>query len=75
MKKFPELRGVGSYMALGVQMVVVTAVITAMGWWLDEKTGRAPLFLVVFFIVGALGGLGVVWQTVMQEGGGSRPRK
>lgn len=75
MKKLPELRGVGSYMALGVQMVVVTAVITAIGWWLDGKTGRAPLFLIVFFILGALGGLAVVWRALMQDGGGSQARK
>jgi len=75
MKKLPELRGVGSYMALGVQMVVVTGVITAVGWWLDERTGRAPLFLIVFFVAGALGGMAVVWRAVMQEGGGRPPRR
>lgn len=56
-------------------MVVVTAVITAVGWWLDERTGRAPLFLIVFFVAGALGGMAVVWRAVMQEGGGRPPRR
>jgi len=74
MKKLPELRGAGAYMALGVQMVVVTAVITGIGYWLDKKTGWAPLFLVIFFILGALGGLAVVWRTVAESGGGPKPR-
>lgn len=61
-QKLPELRGVGSYMALGMQMVVVTAVITAIGYWLDQRTAREPLFLVIFFVLGALGGMAVVWR-------------
>jgi len=31
----------GRYLALGFQMVAVTAVGAAIGWWLDQKTGRA----------------------------------
>jgi F0F1-type ATP synthase assembly protein I len=60
----PELRGFGQYMALGIQMVVVTAVVAGIGYWLDKKTGRSPLFLIVFFILGALGGIAVVWRAL-----------
>ncbi len=75
MKKIPELRGVGSYMALGIQMVVVTVVIAGIGYWLDIKTGRAPLFLMVFFLLGAFGGIVVVWRAMQRDGNNSKGGK
>jgi F0F1-type ATP synthase assembly protein I len=67
MKLHPQLSGAGRYLALGIQMVVVTAVITLLGYWLDRKTGREPVFLIVFFVLGALGGLAVVWRQMAEE--------
>jgi F0F1-type ATP synthase assembly protein I len=67
MKAGPELPGLGRYMALGIQMVVVTAVIAAIGYWLDRKTGRTPLFLIVFFFLGALAGIAVVWRELYKN--------
>ena len=67
MKAGPELSGMGRYMALGIQMVVVTAAITALGYWLDKKTGREPLFLIVFFFLGAFGGIVVVWRELQKK--------
>jgi F0F1-type ATP synthase assembly protein I len=58
-------------MALGIQMVVVTAVIAAIGYWLDLKTGKAPVFLIVFFLLGSLGGIAVVWRA-LNEGDGAK---
>ena len=58
-------------MALGIQMVVVTAVIAAIGYWLDKKTGKAPVFLIVFFLLGAFGGIAVVWRA-LNEGDGAK---
>ncbi len=69
MKLGPEFRGMGQYMALGIQMVVVTGVITAIGWWLDKKTGRAPMFLIVFFVLGSLGGIAAVWRMLNEPRG------
>jgi F0F1-type ATP synthase assembly protein I len=71
MKLGREFRGLGQYMALGVQMVVVTAVIALIGYWLDKKTGRAPLFLIIFFVLGSLGGIAFVWRELHQNGGAS----
>ena len=73
MKLGSEFRGMGQYMALGIQMVVVTGVGTAIGWWLDTKTGREPLFLIVFFILGALGGFAAVWRAVNEKQDGPKP--
>ena len=66
-----DFRGMGQYMALGAQMVVTTMVIAAIGYWLDKKTGKEPLFLIVFFFLGALGGIAVVWRALNQNGDGS----
>ena len=66
------MSGLGRGMALGIQMVMVTAVITAIGWWLDRKTGKQPVFLMVFFVIGALGGIAVVWKAINETGG--RPK-
>ena len=67
MKAGPDISGMGRYMALGIQMVVVTAVMTAFGYWLDKKTGREPLFLIVFFFLGAFGGIAVVWRALQKK--------
>jgi ATP synthase protein I len=67
MKAGPEISGMGRYMALGIQMVVVTAVMAAIGYWLDTKTGREPLFLIVFFFLGAFGGIVVVWRALQKN--------
>jgi len=58
-------------MTLGAQMVVTTVVIAAIGWWLDRKTGREPLFLIVFFFLGAFGGFAVVWRALHEGDDGT----
>ena len=70
MKTGPDFPGLGRYMAVGIQMVVVTAVLTAIGWWLDRKTGHEMLFLVVFFFLGAFGGIVVVWRLLNRPDNG-----
>ena len=66
-----DFRGIGPYMAVGAQMVVTTIVSAAIGYWLDKKTGKEPLFLCVFFFLGALGGIAVVWRALHENGDGS----
>ena len=63
----------GQYMALGIQMVVVTVVGAGIGYWLDKRTGNEPLFLIVFFLLGALGGIMLVWRA-LQNGGNQSKR-
>ena len=55
-------------MALGIQMVVVTIVGAGIGYWLDKRTGREPLFLILFFFLGAVGGLMLVWRALQNNG-------
>jgi F0F1-type ATP synthase assembly protein I len=59
-----DFRGIGQYMTLGIQMVVVTVVGAGIGYWLDKRTGSEPLFLIVFFLLGALGGIILVWRAL-----------
>ena len=66
-----DFQGMGRYMAVGAQMVVTTGVIASFGYWLDKKTGKEPLFLIVFFFLGALGGMAVVWRALHQDNGNS----
>lgn len=67
MKPDPEFRSFGRYMAVGIQMMVTTVVIAGIGYWLDKRTGKSPLFLAIFFLLGALGGLAVVWRTLQEK--------
>jgi F0F1-type ATP synthase assembly protein I len=69
MKAWPELSGMGRYMAVGIQMVVVTAALAGVGYWLDKKTSKEPLFLIVFFFIGAAAGLAVVWRSFHEDQG------
>jgi F0F1-type ATP synthase assembly protein I len=57
----------GQYLSLGIQMVVVTLVGAGIGYWLDQKTGKSPVFLAIFFLLGALGGIAVVWRALNEQ--------
>lgn len=69
-----DYRGMGRYMALGIQMVVTTVVIAAIGYWLDGKTGKGPMFLVVFFLLGSAAGFVVVYRAFRDSDKGAKPR-
>ena len=69
-----DFQGMGRYMALGIQMVVTTVVIAAIGYWLDRKTGKEPLFLVTFFLLGAAAGFMVVYRAFRDSDNGAKPR-
>ena len=67
MKDGPQLPGLGRYMALGFQMVIVTALFAGIGYWLDKKFGTEPWLLVVFFFVGAAAGIVTVWRAFNED--------
>jgi F0F1-type ATP synthase assembly protein I len=68
-----DFRGMGHYMALGIQMVLTTVVIAAIGYWLDKKTGKQPIFLVLFFLLGSAAGFVVVWRGFHDSDNGAKP--
>lgn len=67
-----DYQGMGRYMALGTQMVLTTAIIAGIGYWIDKKTGKSPVFLIVFFFVGAGAGFQVVYRAFRD--GGAKPK-
>ena len=67
MKTVSYLAGLGRYTAIGFQMVAVTLVFAAFGWWLDQRTGWEPVFLIVFFLLGSAAGFLVVYRA-FQDG-------
>jgi F0F1-type ATP synthase assembly protein I len=67
MKRTSWLAGLGHYSAVGFQMVAVTLIFAAIGWWLDQRTGWGPTFLVIFFFLGSGGGFLVVYRAVQND--------
>jgi F0F1-type ATP synthase assembly protein I len=43
------------FAGVGVQYAVTILILTLAGIWLDERTGTAPLFLLVFLLLGFVG--------------------
>jgi ATP synthase protein I len=51
---------------IGVELVVALAVGGGIGWLLDHWLGTMPLFLLVFFVLGAVAGLLNVFRAAKQ---------
>ena len=51
---------------IGVELVVALAVGGGIGWLLDHWLGTLPLFLLVFFVLGAVAGLLNVFRAAKQ---------
>lgn len=47
----------GFALRIGVELVVALAIGGGIGWLLDRWLGTLPLFLLVFFVLGAVAGL------------------
>ncbi len=58
-------------MGVGSQMVAATFLGAGIGWWLDERTGMSPLFLVIFFMLGSAAGFMSVYRAFHNGGGPS----
>ena len=55
------------FAGVGVQYALTILVLTMLGIWADDKAGTAPLFLLVFLL---LGFVGATWSLVRQVLGG-----
>ncbi len=53
---------------IGVDLVAALVVGVGIGWLLDHTFGTMPLFLVLFFFLGAAAGALNVWRLVVRMG-------
>jgi F0F1-type ATP synthase assembly protein I len=51
------------FAGVGVQYAATIVVLTLLGIWLDDRAGTAPLFLLVFLLVGFVG---ATWSLIQQ---------
>ena len=59
------------FAGVGVQYAATILILTLLGIWADKKAGTAPLFLLVFLL---LGFVGATWSLIQQVlGPGKKP--
>jgi len=51
------------FAGVGVQYAATILILTLLGIWVDKKAGTAPLFLLVFLL---LGFVGATWSLIQQ---------
>jgi len=49
-------------MGVGLVMAGAVALFTVAGWWLDEKFGTSPGFLLLGLVLGMVGGFRHLWH-------------
>jgi ATP synthase protein I len=62
------MRGGGIVLRVGIELAGTLAVGVAIGWGLDKWLGTGPWLLVVFFFLGAAGGVLNVYRAVGNMG-------
>ena len=67
------IRQLGKISIIGIEMVVSTFVGLAIGVFLDRKFETAPVFTIVFLIVGIIAGYRNVFREIKKLDGG-KPR-
>ena len=45
-------REIGPYLGIGFQLAVTVAAMVFLGRWLDNQTGKGPLFILIFSFLG-----------------------
>lgn len=64
----PPSNAMGVALRLGIELVTGVAVGSAIGWFLDNWLGTMPLFLLVFFFLGAGAGTLNVFRSAREMG-------
>jgi F0F1-type ATP synthase assembly protein I len=59
---------VGPYMGMGFQLAATVALLIFIGIWLDKRTGKDPLFTIIFAFLGISVGLYNFIKTVLDLG-------
>ncbi|MBI2565909.1 MAG: AtpZ/AtpI family protein [Candidatus Schekmanbacteria bacterium] len=53
---------VANLAAVGIHLVVCTVIGVAIGYYLDQWLGSAPIFLLLFMLLGVVAGFRNVWR-------------
>jgi F0F1-type ATP synthase assembly protein I len=59
---------VGPYLGIGLQLAITVAAMVFLGKWLDDITGKSPLFILIFSLLGVGAGLYNFIKTVIYLG-------
>ena len=59
------------FAGVGVQYAATILVLTLLGIWIDNRAGTAPLFLLVFLLIGFVG---ATWSLIQQVLGPGKKR-
>lgn len=51
------LQQLSPLMNLGIELVVIIGVMGFIGWYIDNSFRTSPVWLVVFLVIGAVGGM------------------
>ncbi len=51
------LNQLGPLMNIGIELVAIMGVLGLVGWYIDNSFGTSPVWLAVFLVVGAVGGM------------------
>ncbi|MFO1071587.1 MAG: AtpZ/AtpI family protein [Geminicoccaceae bacterium] len=73
-RKEPERLNFGSGLQAGIEVVAGVAGGVLIGWGLDRWLGTQPLFLIVFFMLGAAAGVLNSWRFLRRMQGGTEGR-
>jgi len=64
-KRWQEMRHAAQASTVGFVLIVTIVVFTALGGYLDRVFDTAPVLTIVFFLLGAVGGLiKMVWDVM-----------
>ncbi len=61
-----NLRSLGNYLGLGMQLAATVGVMVLLGYWLDNKFNTSPWLIIIFSFLGILSGLYNFLRTVIQ---------
>jgi F0F1-type ATP synthase assembly protein I len=67
-KLVTEAGQAGSMMGMGIQLIVTILGFAALGWWLDDRFGTKPWFLLAGLVLGATGGMISFIRTALRAG-------
>lgn len=62
------LQQLGPLMNLGIELVAIMGILGLIGWYIDDSFDTSPVWLVVFLVVGAIGGMYRFIRTAMKAG-------